>query len=260
MRGLSNKAAIVTGGAHGIGRACVEEFTRHGCAVVFSDLDQEEGQDLANALTKKGGLVYFIEGDMGEEQFCADMVTFAIDKLTGIDFLINNAFSFIAAGMTANREDWQRSLEVGPLAFATMIQKSAPHMEQRGGGAVINISSISAHIAQPNRWTYNAAKGAVDQLTKCAALDLAPRGIRVNSVSPAWTWTRETANLAGDERDKYDKLWGQYHMLGRCARAEEIASACMFLCSQEASFITGTDLPVDGGYLGLGSEGTSHQY
>jgi NAD(P)-dependent dehydrogenase (short-subunit alcohol dehydrogenase family) len=192
---------------------------------------------------------------MGKEQFCTELVSYALDKLGGIDFLINNAFSFIAAGLEANREQWQKSMAVGPMAFAKMIQEVAKSMECRGGGAVVNISSISAHIAQPNRWTYNAAKGAVDQLTKCAALDVADMGIRVNSVSPAWTWTRETLKLAGNDQDKYDKIWGQYHMLRRCARAEEIASACMFLCSQEASFITGTDLAVDGGFLALGSEG-----
>ena len=141
------------------------------------------------------------------------------------------------------------------MAFAKMIQETAKSMQVRGGGAVVNISSISAHIAQPNRWTYNAAKGAVDQLTKCAALDVAPMGIRVNSVSPAWTWTRETLKSAGDDKEKYELIWGKYHMLRRCCKPEEVASACMFLCSEEASFITGTDLAVDGGYLGLGSEG-----
>ena len=257
MRGLKNKKALVTGGANGIGRACVEAFVNYNCSVVFSDIESEPGVELMNSLQQQGAKVYFMEGDMADEMFCDQLTSYATEQLGGINFLINNAFSFIAAGLQANRNQWQRSLEVGPMAFAKMMQLAAPIMQAEGGGAVVNISSISAHIAQPDRWTYNAAKGAVDQLTKCAALDLANKGIRVNSVSPAWTWTRETLNLAGGEREKYDALWGKFHMLGRCARADEIASACMFLCSEEASFITGTDLAVDGGFLALGSEGVT---
>jgi len=255
MRGLENKNAIVTGGAQGIGRACVEEFLKYGCSVVLSDIAKETGLAAEKEFRDKGGDVYFIHGDMQEEQFCVDQVQFAEEKMGGVDFLINNAFSFISAGLNAKRDEWVRSLAVGPMAFAKMIQEVAKSMKKRGGGAVVNISSISAHIAQPQRWTYNAAKGAVDQLTKCAALDVAPMGIRVNSISPGWIWTQETLKLANYDRNKYEPIWGRYHMLRRCGKPEEVASACMFLCSDEASFITGTDLPVDGGYLGLGSEG-----
>lgn len=258
MRGLTNKTAIVTGGANGIGKACVEAFVSYGCQVVFSDIEVQEGEALVEQLESTGSVVHFLPGDMGDEKFCDQLVSAAVNSMGGVDFLINNAFSFIAAGLNATRDQWIRSLSVGPMAFASMTQQVAKSMEKRGGGAIVNISSISAHIAQPNRWTYNAAKGAVAQLTKCAALDLAPMGIRVNSVSPAWTWTRETEKLAGQERDIHEAKWGQYHMLQRCARAEEIASACMFLCSKEASFITGTDLAVDGGFLALGSEGLSN--
>jgi NAD(P)-dependent dehydrogenase (short-subunit alcohol dehydrogenase family) len=144
---------------------------------------------------------------------------------------------------------------VGPVAFAKMTQLVVEPMQKACGGAVINISSISAHISQPNRWTYNAARGAVDQLTKCSALDLAPLSIRVISVSPGWIWSRTVDEAAGYDREKFDPIWGKYHRLRRCGYPEEVASAVLFLCSDEASFITGTDLPVDGGYLGLGGEG-----
>jgi len=113
-------------------------------------------------------------------------------------------------------------------------------------------------VAQKERWTYNMSKGAANQLTKCAALDLAPWGIRVNSVSPGWIWTREVykaADMDGGGREKWDPIWGSYHMLRRCGEPVEVARAVLFLLSDDASFITGTDLPVDGGYQSMGPEG-----
>jgi NAD(P)-dependent dehydrogenase (short-subunit alcohol dehydrogenase family) len=135
-------------------------------------------------------------------------------------------------------------------------------MASAGGGAMVNVSSISAHIAQKDRWTYNAAKGAVGQLTKCQALDLAPMGIRVNSVDPAWIWTNETdkaADLDGGGREKWDPIWGRFHMLRRMGLPVEVARPVLFLLSEDASFITGTSLLIDGGYLAMGPEGLGEQ-
>lgn len=254
MRGLKGKKAIVTGGAQGIGRACVEAFLDHGVVVTFGDLEPEAGQKAAEELADRGE-VHFLPGDMAEEQTCLDLVAGAKERMGGIDFLINNAFSFTAAGPNATREEWRRSVDAGPIAFATMIQHVAPVMKERGGGAIVNVASISAHIAQPGRWTYNASKGAVLQLTRCAALDYGGDRIRVNTLSPGWIWTRETLRAADFDREKWGPEWAKYHMLRRMGESSEIASAAMFLCSDEASFVTGSELPVDGGYLGLGSEG-----
>jgi len=255
MRGLAGNAAIVTGGAQGIGRACVERLLEYDCPVVFSDLDLEQGKRTRDELRSKGGDVTFVHCDMQDEDSCVALRDAALERTGRIEILINNAFSFIAAGLKATRDQWRRSLEVGPMGYASMIQLVAQPMQEIRSGAIVNISSISAHIAQPDRWTYNCAKGAVHQLTKCAALDLAVHGIRVNSVSPGWIWTREVAKAAGDNPEKYREIWGKFHMLRRCGTVDEVASACMFLCSDEASFITGSDLPVDGGYLSLGGEG-----
>jgi NAD(P)-dependent dehydrogenase (short-subunit alcohol dehydrogenase family) len=253
MKGLKNKVAIVTGGAQGIGRACMERLCEEGCPVVFSGIS-DQGAVTEKESNAKGWNTVFVQGDMAQESFCRQIVETAVKRFGGVQLLVNNAFSFTAKGMDTTRADWDRVMNVGPVAYATMIQLVAPHMQKAGTGAVVNMSSISAHIAQPNRWTYNAAKGAVNQLTRCAALDLAPV-IRVNTLSPGWIWTREVDKAANFDRAKWGPIWGKFHMLRRLGTVEECASACAFLLSNEASFVTGSELMVDGGYCGLGSEG-----
>jgi NAD(P)-dependent dehydrogenase (short-subunit alcohol dehydrogenase family) len=149
-------------------------------------------------------------------------------------------------------------MRVGPIAYSLLATSAVEPMKAQGGGAIVNMSSISAFIAQPNRWTYNAAKGAVLNLTRCMAFDLAKYGIRVNSVSPGWIWTREVYKAAdrdGGGREKWDPIWGEYHMLGRCGEPIECAGPVLFLLSDDASFITSSDLAIDGGYNGMGPEG-----
>lgn len=251
---FKGKVALVTGGTNGIGHAIALELLREGATVAVTGLpaDADEGR---RAFTAAGFSPLIIAGDLADAAFCRKLVGEVVSQLGRIDCLVNNAFSFIAKGLDATREDFERSFNVGPFAFAQLTQLVAEPMKRVGGGAIVNVSSISAWIAQPNRWTYNTAKGAVAQLTRCAALDLVPYKIRVNSVSPGWIWTREVDKAAGGDRAKYDPIWGQYHMLARMGHPIEIAGPVLFLLSDDASFITGTDLPVDGGYNGLGPEG-----
>ncbi|WP_438479021.1 SDR family oxidoreductase [Oleiharenicola lentus] len=251
---FKGKVALVTGATNGIGQAIALELLREGADVVVSGLpaDAEEGK---RAFAAAGFSPLIVAGDLAEEKFCRELVAAALAKHGRLDYLVNNAFSFTAKGLDATREDFLRSFNVGPFAFALLTQLVAEPMKKQGGGAIVNVSSISSWVAQPNRWTYNTAKGAVSQLTRCAALDLAPAKIRVNSVSPGWIWTREVDKAAGGDRDTYDPIWGQFHMLARMGHPIEIAAPVLFLLSDDASFITGTDLPVDGGYNGLGPEG-----
>ena len=253
MRGLANKTAVVTGGSSGIGRACVERLCSEGCSVTFSGISNI-GETTERELTDSGFSVAFMRGDMAEESFCRELVSAAAEKWSRIDFLINNAFSFTATGLESTREDWNRIMNAGPVAYATMGQLCYPHMVKQGAGAIVNLSSISAHIAQPERWTYNAAKGAVNQLTRCMALDMAPT-VRVNTMSPGWIWTREVDKAAGGDRDKWGPIWGKFHMLRRLGTVDECASVAAFLLSDEASFVTAAEIMVDGGYRGMGSEG-----
>ena len=245
---------IVTGGASGIGRAVVEEFCKEGGSVSFTGVS-DAGETTMRELSQAGFDVLFLRGDMADEEFCKTVVDRTLAKWGKINFLFNNAFSFIAKGLDATRDDWERVFQVGPMAYALMAQLVCEPMKQQGGGSIVNMSSISAVAAQPNRRTYNAAKGAVYSLTRCQALDFAPFNIRVNSVSPGWIWTREVSKAAGGDRAKWEPLWGQFHMMERLGETVECAGPILFLFSNDASFITAVDLPIDGGYQGMGSEG-----
>jgi NAD(P)-dependent dehydrogenase (short-subunit alcohol dehydrogenase family) len=254
---FKDKVTIVTGGSSGIGRAIVEELCKEGGMVAFTGIS-DIGETREKILTDNGYSVLFQRGDMANEEFCKKTVDNTLAKWGKINYLVNNAFSFTAKGLDATREDWERVFHVGPMAYALMTQLVFEPMKKQGGGAIVNMSSISAFAAQIHRWTYNSAKGAVNTLTKCQALDLAPFGIRVNSVSPGWIWTRELDKAAAIDkgaRKKWEPIWGQYHMLERCGEPIEIAGPVLFLLSDDASFITATDLPIDGGYQGMGPEG-----
>ena len=254
MRGLAGKAAIVTGGSTGIGRAIMERLCQEGVSVTFSGIS-ENGACTEKECAAKGWQVQFVQGDMAEEAFCHKLVETALARWGKINFLVNNAFSFIAKGLDATREDWLRMMNVGPIGYATMVQLVVEPMNRQGGGSIVNLSSISAHIAQTDRWTYNGAKGAVNQLTRCMAMDLAADNIRVNTVSPGWIWTREVDKAAQGDRAKWGPIWGKFHMLRRLGEVEECAAPVAFLLSDEASFITAAELMVDGGYCGMGPEG-----
>ena len=252
-----DEVAIVTGGSSGIGKSIVEELCKEGAKVTFSGIS-DAGVETQKELEKAGHTVMFLQGDMAEDSFRREIVDKTVATWGTVNYLVNNAFSFVAKGEDAEVEDFLRSLHTGPIAYARMVQFCIEPMKSAGGGAVVNMSSISAHIAQINRWTYNMSKGAVNQLTKCQALDLAKYKIRVNSVDPAWVWTREVdkaAQLDGGGRKKWEPVWGSYHMPRRTAEPVECAGPTLFLLSDDASFVTGTHVSVDGGYLSMGPEG-----
>ncbi|MCL4505636.1 MAG: SDR family oxidoreductase [Chloroflexi bacterium] len=251
----TGKVAIVTGGASGIGAATAREFAAGGAMAIIFDINQAGGEQMVAQMRADGGKADYQRVDVSDADACRAAVQRVAAALGRVDYLVNCAASFISKGLDVTTADWERSLGVNVRGYANMVQACFEPMKATGSGAIVNIASISAHIAQPDRWTYNACKGAILTMSKCQALDLAPYGIRVNVVSPGWIWTPEVAKAANGDRARWEPVWGRYHMLRRLGEPREVARAALFLCSDDASFITGAELPVDGGYLGLGSEG-----
>ena len=267
-RRFVNQAIIVTGGASGIGRATVERLAGEGAHVAVFDINESAGFGLCKTLQERNCNADYYKVDVSDKKQCSEAVkNFAERSDNGgrIDGLVNCAVYFGSKAMDAQQEDWEKSLNVNVVGYANMVQCCFPYMkvESVPTGAqaspcsrgIVNVASISGHRAQPHRWTYAATKGAVLALTKCMALDLSAHSIRVNSVSPAWVWSPEVCKAAGGDRDKWEPVWGPFHMPRRMAETSEIASAVAFLLSRDASYITATDLPVDGGYLAMGPEG-----
>lgn len=245
---MNDKLAIVTGGSNGIGRATVMALAQRGARVAILDLED-------SVAPVPDGVRHF-RVDLADWLATREAMGLAVEWLGGLDYLVNCAASFIAGGTATTREMWERSLAVNVMATANTVAVAAEAMTPRGGGAIVNVASISAYVAQPERWTYNATKGAIVALTRCQALDLAPLGIRVNSVSPGWVWTREVTAAAEQSGEAAARSWDDYSVLGRLGNPEEIGNVIRFLLSDEASYIVGTDVRADGGYLAMGPEGT----
>ena len=251
MKGLQGKVAIITGGATLIGAHVVRAFHREGTRVVVADIDAKGGQEVADEL---GNGVLFVRTDLADDAQIAACVERTVAAFGGIDFLINLACVYIDNGIDASRQDWLDSYNINVVGGVMLLKAARPHMVKRGGGAVVNFGSISAKVAQTGRWLYPVTKAAILQLTRNEAMDLAPDGIRVNTISPGWTWCRLMDELTHGDKTKTNRVGGPFHLLGRIGEPEEIAQGVLFLCSDHASFLTGTDLAVDGGYSAMGPE------
>jgi NAD(P)-dependent dehydrogenase (short-subunit alcohol dehydrogenase family) len=251
MNGLKDKVAIVTGGATWIGAQVVRAFQEAGTRVMIADINAEGGQAVAREL-RQG--VAFRATDITQDAQIEACVTETLERFGGIDFLVNAACTYVDQGLASSRQDWLDSYNVNVVGGVMMAKAVRPHMIARGGGAIINFSSVSAKVAQTGRWLYPATKAAILQVTRSQAMDLAPDKIRVNAVSPGWTWSRPMVEATGGDKAQIQAMAGKFHLPGRIGEAEEVAQAVLFLCSENASFITGADLAVDGGYTVMGPE------
>lgn len=246
MRGLSGKIALVTGGLGDLGYATAQRLHEEGCSVVLLDVtaDTERKADVINA--------FFVQADISKE----DEVKIACERIASqvgnVSILLNTAAYFVFKGVEATAEDWEKINAVNIGGTSLVTKYIVPHMEINGGGSIINFSSVSGFVGQSNFATYNATKFAIRGLTKCWAQDLASLNIRVNTLCPGYIYTRafvDSCNKLGLDIEVENKRASAMHLLNRQGRVEEVAAAAAFLASDDASFITGSDLLVDGGYL-----------
>ena len=248
---LEGKAAIVTGGASGIGRAICELFAEEGARLTIADIDTQGGEQTLANVRAAGGVAQFITTDVSKEADVEAMVQAAVDAYGAVNILVNDAAAFVFGEVQdISDADWARVFGVNVIGQAYCVKHVLPHMQAVGGGSIVNLASVSGFIAQPGFIPYNASKGAVMQLTRCLAMDLAPYNIRVNCVCPGSVLTPATERhrrFVGADREEFLAEAGASNFMKRVADPREIAYGALFLASDEASFVTGTPLVMDGG-------------
>ena len=248
---FAGKVALVTGATSYIGAAICTQLVGSGARVVLGDLAEDLGHSIAAPL---GDSARFVRADVTHDGDLDRMVDTAVAEFGGIDLAVSAAAIFDDAQLDTTRDQWRRALDVNVIGAAMLIQKAVPSMERRGGGAIVVIASVSARQSQPDRLVYPVTKAALLGLTRNSAQLLAGRSIRVNAVSPGWTWSRNIERRYGASRERADAVAAEFQALGRLADPDEIADAVLYLLSDRASFITGADLAVDGGYSAMGPE------
>lgn len=249
---LAGRRALITGGGTGIGRATAVLFGREGAKVMVSGRRRPELEETVGEVQRGGGTAGYVQGDVSTQRDAEQMVEQTAATLGGLDILVNNAGIIVRnASVTAvSIEDWERVLNIDLTGVFLVSKFALQHMVKAGhGGTIVNVSSVSGIMADANSAPYNAAKGGLNLLTKNMALDYAPRGIRVNAVCPGRIATPmpKSRLKPGEDWEHVLRQWGQNIPLGRVGQPEDVAQAILFLASDEAAWITGATLVVDGG-------------
>lgn len=246
---MKNKVAIVTGSAKGIGWGIAKVFSQEGAKVVIVDWDKEAGEKTTQEFKQAGHEAIFVECDVSQEDQVKAMVKHTLDTFGQIDVLVNNAgVGVYKPVLEATSEDWDHCLEVNLKGVFLCSKYVIPHMQEQGKGAIVNISSVHAHATVNGVAPYAASKGGITALTRNMAIDYGPT-IRVNAIAPGWVLTPLIQSIF----DSYDdpatqrKAVEERQVMKRIGRPEDVGYAALFLASDEADFITGTQLFVDGG-------------
>ena len=245
---LKGKVAIVTGGASGLGASTANIFAKEGAKVVVADLLQTEGEAVVSEITGSGGVATFYELNVKDPSGWEQVIKDTLAAYEKIDVLVNNAGLSGSTPDRMNIDVWDQQMEVNARGVFLGMRAVVPAMRDVGGGSIINISSMSGFVGQDYvHMGYNAAKGAVRLATKAAAIQFAPDNIRVNSVHPGVMPPMRSSQTTSDPEVRKKMIAAV--PLGREGRVQEVAFANLFLASDESSYITGIELPVDGGYI-----------
>lgn len=246
-----DRTAIVTGAASGFGRAIARRLASEGARVVVADIDDDGGAEVVSEIEKEGGEAFFVHADVSQSADVEKTVRGALDRFGGLRILVNNAgITHRVMPMTDLPEsEYDRVFATNAKSVYLSVVHGMPALRAQGGGVIVNVASIGARRPRPNVTAYNATKGAVLTMTRGLALELAPHGIRVNAVSPLAAETRFVRGALGMDRlpEPLREAMIAEVPLGRLALPSDVASAVAFLASDEAGFLTGVCLDVDGG-------------
>ena len=252
MFSLQNKIAVVTGGGSGIGRAISALFAKQGATVHILELTEESAKDAVDEIKANGGKVFSHSCNVANQQ----EVVATFKKIGKINILVNNAgIAHIGKVDTTPESDFDRIMNVNVKGVYNCLHAAIPQFRKSNGGVIVNMASIAAWVGIPDRFAYSTAKGAVMAMTLSVAKDYLNENIRCNSISPARVHTPFvdgfiSKTYPGKEADIFEKL-SQSQPIGRMGKPDEVAALALFLCSDEASFITGSDYPIDGGFIKL---------
>ena len=254
MNRVQGKTCIVTGGAVGIGHACVQRLADEGAAVAIFDRMDGEGQALADAITHDGGNARYWHVDVTREADVARAIDEVADHFGGVDVLVNNAGISGSTKLTheISEAEWDLVQAVNVKGVLFCCKHAIPHMRRAGGGSIVNLSSIYGLVGAPDVPAYHASKGAVRLMSKTDAMSYAPDRIRVNSVHPGYIWTPMVEHhlqaSGATDIDAARAEVGRLHPLGHMGDADDIAWGVVYLASDESKFVTGSELVIDGGY------------
>ena len=264
MGSFDGKVVIITGGALGIGQATAWEFAKEGAKVVIADVNQEAGDAAVSEIERLGSEGLMLSADVADSSHCRRVVDTTVDRFGGVDILFNNVGIQPPSSYTnvedTSEEMWDRIIGVNLKSCFLMSKYSIPEMRKRGGGVIINTASVQGLQSQPLVPPYAASKGGILSLTRQMSLDYAKDNIRVLAVCPGSIDTpmlRAAAGVAGGDPDDVVDAWGAAHPIGRVGTGQDIANAVLFLASDKASFMTGENVNVDGGYMALGAWATA---
>jgi 2-keto-3-deoxy-L-fuconate dehydrogenase len=249
---LDNKIAVVTGGGSGIGKAIAITFAKQGAIVHIIEMNEENGKAVVEEIKRNGGKAELHICNVTNQQ----QVKNVFEKIGMLHILVNSAgIAHVGKADNTSEEDFDRVINVNVKGVYNCIYAAIPFLKKSGGGSVINIASVAALVGLPDRFAYSAAKGAVFSMTLSVAKDYLQENIRCNSISPARIHTPFVdgfiaKNYPGKEKEMFDKL-SKTQPIGRMGTPDEVAALAVYLCSDEASFVTGCDYPIDGGFVKL---------